>query len=147
MSFTACPNCGAHIDPSAFPRGTRLTCFECGKSFAVGDPPRAPEAPPNRADPEKVYELPSSPPAAAPAPRLRRERSASSERDAPGTERWIAFGVCLFLLVVVLGGIGYLVWQAHSEGSRGSTTAPPPQPNFRKLDRKGDFDNRDFKKE
>jgi hypothetical protein len=119
MAFTACPNCGSRIDPSAFPPGTRMTCFECGRSFAVGDLPRAAPKPESHAERDQVQELPLTPPPVAipePEPQRREPRRRVAEAD-PERGRGLAVGICLVLLFVVLAGIGYLISQADS-GSR-----------------------------
>ena len=132
MAATACPNCGAHIDPSAFPPGDAHDLLRVWENLRRRRPAsrrsrkRGPE-------PERVYELPASPPVPRvnpepPPPRLRRR----APEDEPATGRWLAFAVCLLLLLVVLGGIGYMVWQAHSEGGSrfGPTTALPRPQNW-----------------
>jgi hypothetical protein len=85
----------------------------------------------------------------------RRRQPVTVEDDGPGAERWLVVAICLLLLAVILGGVGYLVWQAHSDwGGRSGTTTPPrlrPQPPRDKLEwepkDKLDWDDKDPKRE
>jgi hypothetical protein len=114
-----------------------MTCFECGTSFSIGDPPRAARVPEHREAPERVRDEPYAPPPVARADREppRRARRSYPDDEEPATGRWLAVGICLFLLLVVLGGIGYLVWQAHSDGA-GGRYGPTTIPAFRPVDRR-----------
>ena len=128
MSTTTCPYCGALVDVSAAATGSRTKCWDCGRSFTV------PETAPARHDPDAARPTPYMPvPIDEAAPVPRRRQSVTVADDGPGAERWLVVAVCLLLLAVTLGGVGYLIWQAHSEAASGSgtSTAPAPRPPFR----------------
>ena len=100
-----------------------MACSECGKPFLVGDSSRS--AANARRDPDAVHDRPySSPPTAQAVPRSNTRRTLPDELDS-NSGRWVAFGICLFLLVVVLAGIGFLVFKAQSEGGYGGPSTAP----------------------
>jgi hypothetical protein len=105
-----------------------MSCGDCGKPFVVGDTPHAAAPPESRPHSAAVREtaaaaLPTARPVAAARPA--RELTLPPPDDGPGAGRKIVIAVCVLFLLILLGGVGYLIMRAPSGGDwRGTTIAP-----------------------
>jgi hypothetical protein len=105
-----------------------MECGDCGKPFVVGDTSRSAASPDPRPYPVAVAltpsaALPTAPPLTAP----RAGRSLPPENEH-GTGRWVVIGICLFFLLVILGGIGFMISRATPGGGWGGPSTAPAIP-------------------
>ena len=126
-----CPSCGAQLDVSAFPPGTRFRCGSCSRELTAPAPVVAPSAPvPARRPapvPDQRFAAPEPAPIPPPIPqRPRGPPPVRSRRVARGRiPNLLPWAIVATLLCCQLGGIIAIVYavQANSRAQEGNIRA------------------------